>query len=68
MLFRSQFVQRIAIKKYPKDVAGSFEAEALRQALGAYATMDDEHQFAMKILSWLADSEHYQIELDLASQ
>lgn len=63
-----QFVQRVATKKYPKDIAESFEIESLRQALRVYTNPDDEHIFAAQILTWLASSENHQIELDLASQ
>ena len=63
-----QFVQRVAIKKYPANVALSFEGASLRQALRAYINPDDEQALAEQILAWLAASENHQKELDLASR
>jgi NADPH-dependent glutamate synthase beta subunit-like oxidoreductase/NAD(P)H-flavin reductase len=63
-----QFVQRLALRKYPKTVALSFDGASLRQALQAYVNPDDEQALAQQILTWLAASEQYQLELDLASQ
>ena len=61
-----QFVQRFAIKKYPKEAATTFEVSTLRENLKVYVNLDDEHDFAAKMLVWLSDSENHQTELDLA--
>lgn len=63
-----QFVQRIAIRKYPKNTAETFEEEAIRQSLQAYVNLDDEQALARQILDWLAASENHQEELDLTCQ
>ncbi|MDF3034233.1 MAG: pyridine nucleotide-disulfide oxidoreductase, partial [Alphaproteobacteria bacterium] len=63
-----QFVQRVAIKQYPASIAASFEGASLRQVLEAYTNPDDEQALAEQILTWLAASENYQSELDLASR
>lgn len=63
-----QFVQRVAIKKYPKALVLALEIEPLRQALQAIVDVQDEEAFATQISSWLVTPEKYQIELDLAAQ
>lgn len=63
-----QFVQRVAIKKYPKTTVASLEIEPLRQALQVYVNLQDEQAVAMQISTWLAASENHQHELDLAAQ
>jgi NADPH-dependent glutamate synthase beta subunit-like oxidoreductase/NAD(P)H-flavin reductase len=63
-----QFVQRIALKKYPKESVQAFNGELLYQTLRKHVNVDDEHAFAKKILSWLAEPEKYQDELDFAAQ
>ena len=63
-----QFVQRIAIKKYPKDIAEAFDAETMRHGLNTFVNIDDQYALAAKILDWLSHPEDYQSELDLAAR
>jgi hypothetical protein len=63
-----QFVQRVAVKKYPKDIAATIDKMPLQHALAAYTNPDDEYTFALQILDWLAASTDYQEELDLAAK
>lgn len=63
-----QFVRRIAIKKYPKEVAPSLDGQNLYNKLLFLVNVDDEHDFAKKILEWMEHSDKYEAELDLASQ
>jgi NADPH-dependent glutamate synthase beta subunit-like oxidoreductase len=63
-----QFVQRIALKKHTKDSFTSFEADSFYNSLKNYVNPDDEHALASKILSWQADAENHQAELELSSK
>ncbi|MGV8947986.1 MAG: FAD-dependent oxidoreductase [Candidatus Paracaedibacter sp.] len=63
-----QFVQRVAIKKYPKTVISTVEMEPLRQALQAHVDVQDEQAVARQISIWLSTPENYQIELDIVAQ
>ena len=63
-----QFVQRVAIKKYPKIMISTLEIDPLQQALQAHVDLQDEQAFARQISTWLSTPESYQVELDIAAQ
>jgi len=63
-----QFVQRIAIKKYPLNAVASFDIAKLHATLSHSIQVENEQEFADQILVWLADPEKYSTELDLAAQ
>jgi NADPH-dependent glutamate synthase beta subunit-like oxidoreductase/NAD(P)H-flavin reductase len=63
-----QFVQRVAIKKYPKSTVSTLRIGPLRQALQAHVDVQDEQAVASQISRWLDAPENYQIELDIVAQ
>lgn len=63
-----QFVQRIALKKYSLDMVRTFDAEALRQALQPYTSLEDEYALAQQISQWLENPDLYQEPLAFMTQ
>lgn len=63
-----QFVQRVALKKYPRTMAETLAIEPLRQALLVYMNVQDEQAVAHQISIWLDAPEDHHIELDIAAR
>jgi NADPH-dependent glutamate synthase beta subunit-like oxidoreductase/NAD(P)H-flavin reductase len=63
-----QFIQRVAIKKYPKVMISALEIDPLREILQAHVDLQDEQAVARKISTWLSAPESYQAELDITAQ
>lgn len=65
---KRQFVQRHAIRKYPKDTALSFDGVQLRQQLERIIAPFNELTFATTMAKWLADETTNAHLIDLAAQ
>jgi NADPH-dependent glutamate synthase beta subunit-like oxidoreductase/NAD(P)H-flavin reductase len=65
---KRQFVQRIAIKKYPLAEALTFEGAKLQTQLLPWLSSFDDLSFAQAVQTWLKDEATYKEPLDLAAQ
>lgn len=65
---KRQFVQRRALRQYPKDMALTFNGDQLRRQLLTYFSVFSEVEFANHINRWLKEEETHQLELDLAAR
>lgn len=65
---KRQFVQRMALRKYPNDTAIAFDGDALRQELSWHISPFTEVRFARTVDTWLKDETAYHTELDLAAK
>lgn len=65
---KRQFVQRHAVRKYPKDVVLTFNGEKLRQQLEQTISPFNEFNFAKAVAEWLDDETANAQQLDLAAQ
>lgn len=65
---KRQFVQRHALRKYPKDVALSFDDTHLREQLEQTISPFNELTFAKTVAKWLEDETANAQQLDLAAR
>lgn len=66
---RKLFVQKVAVKRYPPEVAATFDGPALRRALeGHLGRPFEELAYATAVLAWMEDAEARAEALDSAAR